>query len=68
MYPKLPTYKITVADRCSRNLALLSRLPIAICMSQAESLQLLQKDLPKLGKACAGISSFEFFKERNPQL
>jgi hypothetical protein len=41
MYTKLPTYKIVVADQYSRNLELLSHLPVVVCTSQAKSLQLL---------------------------
>jgi hypothetical protein len=37
------------------NLELLNPLPIAVYMSQAESLQLLQKVSPKLGKAYVGL-------------
>jgi hypothetical protein len=68
MYTKLPTYKIVVASQCFRNSEPLSHLPIAVYMSQAKSLRLHQKDLPKLGKDCAGLQSFDFFIEQNPHL
>jgi hypothetical protein len=55
MYTRLPTYKIVVVDRCSRNLELLCRLSVAVYMSPDESLRLLQKAPPKLGKDCAGL-------------
>jgi hypothetical protein len=55
MYTKLPTYKMVVVDQCSRNLELLSYLPIAVYMSQAERLQLLQKAPPKVEKAYVGL-------------
>jgi hypothetical protein len=55
MYTKLPTYRMVVIDQCSKNSELLSHLPIAVCMSWAESLQLLQKALYKLGKAYAHL-------------
>jgi hypothetical protein len=49
MYTKLPTYKKVIIDHRSRSLKLQSRLPIIVCMSHAESLQLLQK-APPYGK------------------
>jgi hypothetical protein len=52
---KLPTYKMVVVDQCFRNSELLSHLPFTVYMSQTESLQLLQKALPKLGKACVSL-------------
>jgi hypothetical protein len=42
-----------------------SHLLAAAYMSQVESLRLLQKDPPKLGKACVGLWSFGSFKVRN---
>jgi hypothetical protein len=55
MYTKLPTYKKVLVDLHSRNLEFRSRLPIAVDMSQAESLRLLQKAPPKLGKNYASL-------------
>jgi hypothetical protein len=49
MYIKLPTYKNVLADHHSMSLELQSRLLITVCMSQAESLRLLQKAPPRLG-------------------
>jgi hypothetical protein len=46
---------MVIADHHSRNSELLSCLTAAVYMSQAESFRLLQKALPKLGKACAGL-------------
>jgi hypothetical protein len=55
MYSKLPTYRIVVANRCSRNLEPQSHPPVAACMSRAESVRLLQMALPKLGKVYVGL-------------
>jgi hypothetical protein len=55
MYTKLATYKNVVVDQCSRNLELQSHLPAVVYMSQTESLRLLQKVPPKLGKAYASV-------------
>jgi hypothetical protein len=42
-----------------------SHLVTAAYMSQVESLRLLRKDPPRLGKACVGLWSFGSFKVRN---
>jgi hypothetical protein len=54
MYIKLPTHKKVIVYHHSMSLELQSHLPIAVRMSQAESLHLLQKAPPRLGKAYAG--------------
>jgi hypothetical protein len=46
---------MVIVNQCSRNLELLSHLLDVVYMSQDESLQLLQKVIPKLGKACASL-------------
>jgi hypothetical protein len=48
-------YKKVIVDHRSKSLELLSRLPIAVYMSQTESLRLLQKAPPKLSKAYVGL-------------
>jgi hypothetical protein len=55
MYTELPTYKIVVVGRCSRNLEPPSHPPVAACMNRVEPLLLLQMALPKLGKACVDL-------------
>jgi hypothetical protein len=55
MYTKLPTGKKVVVDQCSRSLELLSYPPVVVYTSQAESLRLLEKAPPKLGKVNAGL-------------
>jgi hypothetical protein len=55
IYTRLPTYKRVIVDQCSMNLELLSRLPIAVYITQVESLRLLEKDPLKLVKAYVGL-------------
>jgi hypothetical protein len=55
MYTELPTYKIVTIDQHSTNLEPQSHPPVVAYMSQIESLRLLQRALPKLGKTCAGL-------------
>jgi hypothetical protein len=59
MYTELPTYKIVIVDRCSRNLEHQSHPPVAACMSRVESLRLLQRALPKPGFSCLNFSQDE---------
>jgi hypothetical protein len=46
---------MVVVDRCYMKLELLSHLPVVVYMSETESLQLLQKAPPKVGKAYASL-------------
>jgi hypothetical protein len=55
MYTKLLTYKKVAVDHRSKSLELLIHLPAIVYMSQAKSLQLLQKAPTKLGKAYGGL-------------
>jgi hypothetical protein len=61
LYTILPTYRTTVANRCSRNLGSPSHPPFVAYMGQAESLPPLGRDLPELEKACADPLSFGFY-------
>jgi hypothetical protein len=60
MYKRLPTYKKVSTDHRSKNLELQSHLVVAVFMSLVESLQLFQKDPPRLEKACAVFSHLDF--------
>jgi hypothetical protein len=55
MYIKLPIYKKVLTEHLSMSLELQNYLLDAVCMSQAESLRLLQKTPLRLGKAYAGL-------------
>jgi hypothetical protein len=59
---KLPTYRKVLTDRRSMNLKPRSHLLTAPYLSQVESLRLLQKDPPRLGKACVRLWSFGSFE------
>jgi hypothetical protein len=51
----LLTYKNVSTDHLFRSLELQNHLLIIVYMSLVESLRLLQKDPPKLEKACADL-------------
>jgi hypothetical protein len=61
----LTTYRKVLTDHRSMNSEHRSHLLTVAYMSRVESLQLIQKDPPRLGKACVGLWSFGSFKVRN---
>jgi hypothetical protein len=62
MYKKLTTYRKVLIDHRSMNLEPRIHLLAVAYMSWVESLRLLQKDPPKLEKACVSLWLFGPFK------